>query len=195
MNFSQGHSGTKVQCESCLFSQGKNTRIHKNGRNSWTFRFAPFFGLVCRGDSWIKVNYSELQWSKDPREKDQTICTLVVARLSPAARESGFPDLLESPWASPNFPKLRSPEVPRRLSPKLLSRWIPKTNQLGCRKWECNKWGFKGCLAALPGNRPKSAFFALFLPFLPVFGGPEQHLGIPENGGKRPISSDFLRFP
>ena len=30
----------------------KNTRIHKNGRNSWTFRFGPFFGLVCRGDSW-----------------------------------------------------------------------------------------------------------------------------------------------
>ena len=29
MNFSQGHSGTKVQCESCLSSQGKNTRIHK----------------------------------------------------------------------------------------------------------------------------------------------------------------------
>ena len=23
MNFSRGHSGTKVQCESCLFSQGK----------------------------------------------------------------------------------------------------------------------------------------------------------------------------
>ena len=31
MNFSQGHSGTKVQCESSLFSQGKNTRIHKKG--------------------------------------------------------------------------------------------------------------------------------------------------------------------
>ena len=30
----------------------KNTRIHKNGRNSWIFRFGPFFGLVCRGDSW-----------------------------------------------------------------------------------------------------------------------------------------------
>ena len=30
----------------------KNTRIHENGRNSWTFRFGPFFGLVCRGDSW-----------------------------------------------------------------------------------------------------------------------------------------------
>ena len=33
----------------------------------------------------------------------------------------------------------------------------------------CNKWGLKGCLAALPGNRPKSAFFALFLPFPPLF--------------------------
>ena len=32
----------------------KNTRIHKNGRNSWSFRFGPFFGLVCRGDSWKK---------------------------------------------------------------------------------------------------------------------------------------------
>ena len=30
----------------------KNTRIHKNGRNSWTFRFGPCFGLVCQGDSW-----------------------------------------------------------------------------------------------------------------------------------------------
>ena len=36
---------------------------------------------------------------------------------------------------------------------------------LGCRKWGCNKWRLKGCLAALPGNRPKSAFFVLFLPF------------------------------
>ena len=33
---------------------------------------------------------------------------------------------------------------------------------LGCRKSGCNKCGLKGCLAALPGNRPKSAFFALF---------------------------------
>ena len=31
----------------------KTTRIHKNGRNSWTFRFGPFFGLVYRGDSWV----------------------------------------------------------------------------------------------------------------------------------------------
>ena len=36
-----------------LVFQRKNTRIHKNGRNSWTFRFGPFFGLVCRGDFWM----------------------------------------------------------------------------------------------------------------------------------------------
>ena len=35
MNFSQGHSGTKAQCELCLFSQGKkHQNSHKNGRNS-----------------------------------------------------------------------------------------------------------------------------------------------------------------
>ena len=53
---------------------------------------------------------------------------------------------------------------------------------LGCRKWGCNKWGLKGRLAALPGNRPKSAFFALFLPFSPSSGGCEEHLENPENG-------------
>ena len=31
MNFSQGHSGTKVQCESCLFSQGKTPEFTKMG--------------------------------------------------------------------------------------------------------------------------------------------------------------------
>ena len=50
------------------------------------------------------------------------------------------------------------------------------------------------CLAALPGNRPKSAFFALFLPFSPFSGGCEEHLGNAENGGKGPFSSDILRF-
>ena len=32
MNFSQGHSGTKVQCESCLFSQGKTRKKHQNSQ-------------------------------------------------------------------------------------------------------------------------------------------------------------------
>ena len=75
------------------------------------------------------------------------------------------------------------------LSPRLLSPHF-----LGCRKWGCNKWGFKGCLASRPGNRPKSAFFGLFLPFSAFSGGPEQHRENPENGGKRPFSLDILGF-
>ena len=39
----------------------------------------------------------------------------------------------------------------------------------------------------------------LFLPFSPFSGGCEEHLGYPENGGKRPfflqISSDLLKPP
>ena len=31
MNFSQGHSGTKVQCKSCLFFQGKPPEFTKMG--------------------------------------------------------------------------------------------------------------------------------------------------------------------
>ena len=72
-------------------------------------------------------------------------------------------------------------------------------NLFECRKWGCNKWGFKGCLAALPGNRPKSAFFALFLPFSPFF--PEGakstwEIQKTEEKGLFPqISSDFLKPP
>ena len=73
-------------------------------------------------------------------------------------------------------------------------KYLVKFGGLGCRKWGCNKWGLKECLAALPGNRPKSALFALFLPFTPFSGGCEERLGNPENGGKRPFSSDILRF-
>ena len=56
--------------------------------------------------------------------------------------------------------------------------WVPLwvVGALGC-----NKWRFKGCPAALPGNRPKSAFFALFLPF----SGGCKELGNPENGEER----------
>ena len=39
-----------------VFPRKKNTRIHTNARNLWTFRFGPFFGLVCRGDSWINAH-------------------------------------------------------------------------------------------------------------------------------------------
>ena len=63
----------------------------------------------------------------------------------------------------------------------------------------CNKWGLKGRLADLPGDRPKSAFFALFLPFSPFSGGCEEHLGnlqkTEEKGRFPQISSDFLKLP
>ena len=49
MNFSGGQSGTKVQCESCLFSQGKTPEFTEMGEIHELFRFGPFFGLVCRG--------------------------------------------------------------------------------------------------------------------------------------------------
>ena len=35
---------------------------------------------------------------------------------------------------------------------------------------------------------------ALFLPFSPFSGGYEEQLANPENGGKRPFSSDILRL-
>ena len=49
MNFPQGHSGTKVQCESCLFSQGKTPEFTKMGK-FMNFSFWPFlwFGLPGR---------------------------------------------------------------------------------------------------------------------------------------------------
>ena len=40
MNFSQGHSGAKVQCESCLFSQGKTQEFTKMGESHELFVLA-----------------------------------------------------------------------------------------------------------------------------------------------------------
>ena len=42
MNFSQGRSGTKVQCESCLFSQGKTPEFTKMGEIHELFVLALF---------------------------------------------------------------------------------------------------------------------------------------------------------
>ena len=69
---------------------------------------------------------------------------------------------------------------------------------LECRNWGCNKWGFKGRLAVSPGNRPKSAFFSLFLPFPPFSGGCEEQLENPiseEKGLFPQMSSDLLKPP
>ena len=42
MNFSGGHSGTKIQCESCLFSQGKTPEFTKMGEIYELFVLALF---------------------------------------------------------------------------------------------------------------------------------------------------------
>ena len=46
---------------------------------------------------------------------------------------------------------------------------------------------------SLPGYRPKSAFFALFLPFAPFSGQPE--FTAPEKARKRRKMAFFLRYP
>ena len=50
MNFSQGHSGTKVQCKSCLFSQGKTPEFTKMGEIHelfvWALRLVWFAGAT-----------------------------------------------------------------------------------------------------------------------------------------------------
>ena len=53
-------------------------------------------------------------------------------------------------------------------------------------------WGLKGCLAALPGNRPNSAKIALFLPFLFFCGGCQR---APGKCRKRRKKAFFLRYP
>ena len=83
------------------------------------------------------------------------------------------------------------------IAPNFFSPFFPALF-LGCRKWGCNKWGLKGCLAALPGNRPKSAFFALFLPFSPfsaffaLFRRVRRAIG---KSRKRRKKAFFLRYP
>ena len=49
MNFSWGQTGTKLRCESRLFSQGKTPELTKMGEIPELFVLA--LSLVCRGDS------------------------------------------------------------------------------------------------------------------------------------------------
>ena len=55
-NFSQGQTGTRVRDVSfVLVFPRKNTRVHKNGRNSWTFLFWPFFWFGLPGRLLIEM--------------------------------------------------------------------------------------------------------------------------------------------
>ena len=52
MNFSQGHSGTKVRyVNRACFPKEKTPEFTKKWAKFMNFCFGPFFGLVCRGDS------------------------------------------------------------------------------------------------------------------------------------------------
>ena len=78
------------------------------------------------------------------------------------------------------------------------SYWVstlPKLT-LDCRKWGCNKWGLKGCLATLLETLAFSPFFCLFCPFAE---GPKSNWKIQRISEEKrlvpQISSDFLKPP
>ena len=61
---------------------------HENGRNSWTYRFGPFFGLVCRGDSWLLVPSSGAQeppqsWKKSSENLGWNFGVQPIPRVTP----------------------------------------------------------------------------------------------------------------
>ena len=70
MNFSQGHSGTKVQCESCLFSKGKTPEFTKMGEIHELFVLALslvwFAGATPERRSFLEASDSETEKSAHP---------------------------------------------------------------------------------------------------------------------------------
>ena len=55
MNFSRGHSEQKFNVNRAFFPKEKTPEFTKMGEIHELFRFGPFFGLVCRGDSLFKI--------------------------------------------------------------------------------------------------------------------------------------------
>ena len=126
-------------------------------------------------------------------EKFSEVSTLWVFSLKPFSRQSRG-DASQGQTISQSNPP---PQTPKQVEKAWMN--ISCAHVLGCRKWGCNKWGLKGCLAALPGNRPKSAknrpFSAFFRPFPE---GDKSTWGIQkteEKGLFPQISSDFLKTP
>ena len=66
---------------------------------------------------------------------------------------------------------------------------------LSCHTWGCNKWGFKGCLPSLSGNRPFSPFFCLFCPFPESPNSTWEFQNTEEKDLSPHISSDLLESP
>ena len=70
MNFSQGHSGTKVQCESCLVSQGKTPEFTKMGEIHEPFVLAlPLVWFAGATPDLISLENSNLDVSTSPQKK------------------------------------------------------------------------------------------------------------------------------
>ena len=65
MNFLQGRSGTKVQCESCLFSQGKAHQNSQEWAKFMNFSFWPFLwsGLLGRLLIEFHKNFTRVCWN------------------------------------------------------------------------------------------------------------------------------------
>ena len=73
MNFSQGHSRTKIQCESCLFSQGKTPEFTKMGE-IYELLVLPLSLVGLPGRLLTKPNV----------EPDQQYCSKCSLDLKPA---------------------------------------------------------------------------------------------------------------
>ena len=84
---------------------------------------------------------------------------------------------------------------PKRHKTPIPARIMWQKKCLGCRKWGCNTWGLKECLAAPPGDRPFSPFFCLFRPFPEGAKSTWQTQKTEEKGLFPHISSDLLKPP
>ena len=123
----------------------KNTRIHKNGRNSWTSRFGPFFGLVCRGDSWSVETCKATQvcWGR-------STCAAGFAgagwrRLraecgsSSRACDGGSSSFAKRP-TSYRDPEPRNPDIPRKKTENLPVGPEPRFHQAEKRAQRLTFW-------------------------------------------------------
>ena len=61
--FRRGIPEQKFNVNRACFPKEKHQNSLNFGRNSWTFRFGPFFGLVCRGESWSNKDNPSIFWN------------------------------------------------------------------------------------------------------------------------------------
>ena len=76
MNFSQGHSGTKVQCESCLFSQGKTPEFTKVGEIRELFVLALSLVWLTGATPDVEPFFAQTQENKQKMASNGTLFSL-----------------------------------------------------------------------------------------------------------------------